>query len=54
MSNELIDFSAVAADLERMAATHSGSERDLRAALAQRLKAALTEFASVFQPSGRA
>ncbi len=42
-SGELIDFSAVAADLESLAGTHSGGGRELRSALAQRLKAALIE-----------
>ncbi len=40
---ELIDSRAVAADLERLAKAHSGGERELRSALAQRLKAALNE-----------
>jgi [protein-PII] uridylyltransferase len=40
---ELIDFRAVAADLESLAETHSGGGRELRSALAQRLKAALIE-----------
>ena len=42
-SGELIDVRAVAADLEALAEQHSGSERELRSALAQRLKAALIE-----------
>ena len=42
-SGELIDFRSVAADLEKIAQTHSGNERDMRAAVAQRLKAALSE-----------
>ena len=42
-SGELIDFRAVAADLESLAETHSGGGRELRSALAQRLKAALIE-----------
>jgi [protein-PII] uridylyltransferase len=40
---ELIDTRAVVADLERLAAAHPGGERELRTALAQRLKAALIE-----------
>ena len=42
-SGELIDFRAVAADLESLAETHSGGGRELRSALAQRLKTALNE-----------
>ncbi len=42
-SGELIDLRAVAADLESLAATHSGGGRELRSALAQRLKSALIE-----------
>jgi [protein-PII] uridylyltransferase len=42
-SGELIDLRAVAADLESLAKTHSGGGRELRSALAQRLKAALIE-----------
>jgi [protein-PII] uridylyltransferase len=42
-SGELIDAGAVTADLEKIAKAHSGSERDLRSAVAQRLKAALTD-----------
>jgi [protein-PII] uridylyltransferase len=42
-SGELIDFRAVAADLEALAKTHSGGGRELRSALAQRLKTALNE-----------
>ena len=42
-SGELVDFRAVAADLESLAATHSGGGRELRSALAQRLKTALNE-----------
>jgi [protein-PII] uridylyltransferase len=42
-SGELIDLRAVAADLESLAETHSGGGRELRSALAQRLKAALIE-----------
>ncbi|MGH7879951.1 MAG: nucleotidyltransferase domain-containing protein, partial [Candidatus Binataceae bacterium] len=40
---ELIDARAVAADLEDLARSHSGGERELRAAVAQRLKQALIE-----------
>src|SRR5664279_2713859 len=40
-SGELIDVRAVAADLESLAQTHSGNARELRAAVAQRLKTAL-------------
>src|ERR1035437_431595 len=42
-SVELIDVRAVAADLESLAKTHSGGERELRTALAQRLKTALND-----------
>ncbi|HEY1309983.1 MAG TPA: [protein-PII] uridylyltransferase [Pseudolabrys sp.] len=42
-SGELIDIRAVAADLEKLAKTQAGNERDLRSAVAQRLKAALIE-----------
>jgi [protein-PII] uridylyltransferase len=41
--DELIDVRAVAADLESLAETHSGGGRELRSALAQRLKTALLE-----------
>ncbi len=40
-SGELLDLRAIAADLETLAAAHSGGESELRAAVAQRLKAAL-------------
>jgi [protein-PII] uridylyltransferase len=40
---ELIDARAIAADLELLAQTHTGGERELRTALAQRLKAALND-----------
>jgi [protein-PII] uridylyltransferase len=41
-SNELIDSRAVAADLEKLAEAHGGGDaRELRSAVAQRLKAAL-------------
>ncbi len=42
-SGELIDSRAVAADLEKLAATHRGSGSELRSALAQRMKTALNE-----------
>jgi len=38
---EVFDGCAIAADLERLAASHTGGQRELRSALAQRLKAAL-------------
>jgi [protein-PII] uridylyltransferase len=41
--SELIDSAAVAADLAALASTHSGNERDLRTAVAKRLKAALVD-----------
>src|SRR6185312_5745108 len=40
---ELIDSAAIAADLDELAETHAGREAELRAAIAQRLKAALTQ-----------
>ncbi|HEX5213378.1 MAG TPA: hypothetical protein VFW22_16755, partial [Pseudolabrys sp.] len=42
-AGDLIDVRAVATELDRLAATHRGGERELRSALAQRLKAALAE-----------
>ena len=42
-SSELIDTRAVGADLEKLAKRHAGNERELRAAVAQRLKAALID-----------
>jgi [protein-PII] uridylyltransferase len=42
-SSELIDVRTVAADLEDLAQHHSGNDRDLRAAVAQRMKTALLE-----------
>ncbi len=42
-SGELIDIRAVAADLEKLAESHSGGGRELRSALAQRLKTALND-----------
>jgi [protein-PII] uridylyltransferase len=41
--NPVFDISAVAADLAQLAAAHAGSERELRSAVAQRLKAALAD-----------
>jgi len=41
--NELIDSRAIAADLEKLATVHAGKEREMRTALAQRLKEALIE-----------
>jgi [protein-PII] uridylyltransferase len=40
---ELIDTAAIRADLEKLAEAHAGRERELRTAVAQRLKAALTQ-----------
>jgi [protein-PII] uridylyltransferase len=40
---ELIDSAAIVADLDALAETHAGRERELRAAIARRLKSALTE-----------
>src|SRR6202020_2987246 len=40
---ELIDSAGVVADLKILAKTHAGRERELRTAVAQRLKSALTE-----------
>jgi len=40
---ELIDSAAIVADLKSFAATYAGRERELRTAVAQRLKAALTQ-----------
>ncbi len=39
---ELIDSAAIVADLKKLAAEHAGRERELRTAVAQRMKAALT------------
>ena len=39
---DLLDSAAIGADLKALAETHAGRERELRAAVAQRLKAALT------------
>ena len=43
---ELIDSAAITADLKALAETHSGRERELRAAVARRLKSSLTEARS--------
>ena len=40
---ELIDSAAIVADLQSLAENHSGHERELRTAVARRLKAALTD-----------
>ena len=40
---ELIDSRAITADLEKLAKAHAGNEREMRTALAQRLKAALND-----------
>ena len=40
---ELIDSAAIVADLKALAETHAGRERELRTAVAQRLKSALTQ-----------
>ena len=40
---ELLDSAAIVADLKALAETHAGRERELRAAVARRLKTALTE-----------
>jgi len=42
-SGELIDGCAIAAELEILATKHAGNDRDMRTALAQRLKTALNE-----------
>ncbi len=42
-TGELIDARAIAADLEKLAKTLSGNDRELRTALAKRLKEALNE-----------
>src|ERR1700740_3210916 len=42
-ASELIDPAALAADLKALAERHAGRERELRSAVAQRLKAALTQ-----------
>ena len=40
---ELIDAAAIVADLKTLATTYAGRERELRTAVAQRLKSALTQ-----------
>src|SRR6516165_859265 len=40
---ELIDSAAIVADLKALAGAHAGRERELRAAMARRLKTALTQ-----------
>src|SRR5579864_2381482 len=45
-AEELIDSAAIAADLDALAETHAGREAELRAAIAQRLKAALIQARS--------
>src|SRR5450631_4497099 len=40
---ELIDARAIAADLDKIAKTHAGNDRDMRTALAKRLKDALAQ-----------
>jgi len=42
-TSELIDPTALIADLKELAKRHAGRERDLRSAIAQRLKAAMTQ-----------
>ncbi len=42
-AGKLIDNAAIVADLNALAETHAGRERELRAAVARRLKTALTE-----------
>ena len=42
-TNDLIDAPALTAELEQLAKAHTGSERELRTALAQRLKVALAD-----------
>jgi [protein-PII] uridylyltransferase len=42
-ANDLIDARALAAELEAISKAHTGTERELRAAMAQRLKAALAD-----------
>ena len=43
---ELLDSAAIVADLKALAETHAGRERELRAAVARRLKTALTKARS--------
>jgi [protein-PII] uridylyltransferase len=42
-ADELIDPAAIVDDLKKLARTHAGRERELRTAVAQRLKSALTQ-----------
>src|SRR5262249_31867024 len=42
-TSELIDPTALIADLKELAERHAGRDRDLRSAIAQRLKAAMTQ-----------
>jgi [protein-PII] uridylyltransferase len=42
-AGDLLDVPALTADLEKIAKAHSGSERELRSAVAQRLKGALAD-----------
>src|SRR5688500_11403315 len=42
-ANTLVDFTAVTADLAKIAQTHEGRESEMRTAVAQRLKIALAE-----------
>src|SRR5580765_8915167 len=42
-ANDLIDARALSAEIEQLAKTHSGGEKELRSVIAQRLKAALAE-----------
>ena len=47
-AGELIDSAAIIGDLNALAETHAGRERELRAAVARRLKSALTEARELF------
>jgi [protein-PII] uridylyltransferase len=42
-ADELIDSAAIVADLKALADTHAGRERELRTAVARRLKTELTQ-----------
>ena len=42
-ASELIDSASIVADLNALAASNAGGERELRAAVARRLKTALTQ-----------
>src|ERR1700678_1575752 len=42
-ASELLDSAAIAADLKDLAESHAGRDRELRAAVARRLKTSLTE-----------